>query len=154
MCLHFIIYIYCNPVFHLALCRPVYAVRERRMKWQLRMLMNKTWLLIPGCWADTQIEPLSSACQKFSGEVLQRIWRKFPFLVIIPPIFLPKWLHFRLYLFCLFFFFQFTFNIHSTSLYYLEFNWLFLFFKYFSPSPPLFGDDWPKRNLCCGVISQ
>lgn len=35
-CLHvppfFIIYIRCNPVFHLALCRLVYAVGERRMK--------------------------------------------------------------------------------------------------------------------------
>lgn len=72
MCLRFIIYIYCNPVFHLALCRLVYAVRERRMKWQLWTLMNKTWLLIPGCWADTQIEPLSSVCHKFSGEVWQR----------------------------------------------------------------------------------
>lgn len=70
MCLHFIIYICCNPVFHLALCHLVYAVRERRMKRQLWMLMNKTWLLIPVCWADTEIEPLSAACQKFSWEVL------------------------------------------------------------------------------------
>lgn len=70
MCLHFIIYICCNPVFHLALCRLVYAVKERHMKRQLRMLMNKTWLLIPVCWADTEIEPLSAACQKFSWEVL------------------------------------------------------------------------------------
>lgn len=70
MCLYFIIYICCNPVFHLVLCRLVYAGRERRMKRQLRMLMNKTCMLIPVCWADTEIEPLSAACQMFSWEVL------------------------------------------------------------------------------------
>lgn len=71
MCLHFIIYICCNPVFHLVLCRLVYTARERCMKRQLRMLMNKTWVLIPVCWADTKIGPLSAACQKFSRVVLR-----------------------------------------------------------------------------------
>lgn len=74
MCLHFNINICCNPVFHLALtlCRLAYVVRERHMKRQLRMLMNKTWLLIPVFWADTKIGPLSAACRKFSRGVEER----------------------------------------------------------------------------------
>lgn len=37
------------------------------MKRQRRMLMNKTWQLIPVGWADNEIGPLSAACQKFSA---------------------------------------------------------------------------------------
>lgn len=42
------------------------------MKRQPRMLMNKTWPLMPVGWADNEIGPLSAACQKFSREVFTR----------------------------------------------------------------------------------
>lgn len=103
MCLHFIIYIFCNPVFHLALCRLVYAAGERRMKRQLWMLMNKTWLLIPVCWADTEIVPhVKSFHEKFYIEVT--IWRKEswvspPFLILLSIIFQSFSVPFHFFLF-------------------------------------------------------
>lgn len=49
------------------------------MQRQPRMLMNKTWPLIPVGWADDEIGPLSAACQKFSLELFTRgvtMWTK------------------------------------------------------------------------------
>lgn len=115
------------------------------------MLMNKTWLLIPGCWADTQIEPLSSVCQKFSGEVLQRSYNmeQISFSGDNPSNFPPNISDFI----CSAYFppFQFTLNIHSSSLYYLEFNWLFLFLNIFSR--PLHSLVVTGQTEVCAVVS-
>lgn len=63
MCLHFILFTFAVILFFTL--RSVAWYTERRMKRRRRLLMNKTWPLIPVGWADNEIGPLSAACQKF-----------------------------------------------------------------------------------------
>lgn len=145
MCLHFIIYIFCNPVFHLSpLCRLVYAVGERSMKQQLWMLMNKTWLLIPVCWADTEIVlHVKSFHEKFYIEVT--IWRKeslvsLPFLMLLSIIFQSFSVPFHFFLFNLPFLFI---CLHCVALN----STVVVFSTIFLPCP-LSLCQWRRRNNC------